>query len=161
MSLNLDICEFIKSSIQFLGHIISSSGIQPDPTKITSITNFPIPRNLKGLRAFLGLTGYYRRFTPLYAKRTQPLLELTKKGRKWKWEKKHQEAFDQVKTLFVENIMLHHPQREGKFVIYSDVSDYAVGSVLYQKDSEGKLLSLIHIFQDCEGLFWRDVQYEG
>ena len=83
MSLNLDKCELIKPSIQFLGHIISSSGIQPDPTKITSITNFPIPRNHKGLRAFLGLTGYYRRFTPLYAERTQPLLELTKKGRKW------------------------------------------------------------------------------
>ena len=110
-------------------NIISSSGIQPDPTKIFSITNFPIPRNLKGLRAFLGLTGYYRRFSPLYAKNTQPLLELTKKGQKWKWEKKHQDAFNQVKTLFMENIMLHHPQREGKFVIYSDASDYAVGTV--------------------------------
>ena len=110
MSLNLNKCEFLKTSIQFLGHIISSSGIQPDPTKISSITNFPTPRNLKGLRAFLGLTGYYRRFSPLYAERTQPLLELTKKGQKWRWEKKHQEAFDQVKTLFVENIMLHYPQ---------------------------------------------------
>ena len=57
VTLNLDKCEFIKSSIQFLGHIISSSGIQPDPTKISSITKFPIPKNLKGLRAFLGLTG--------------------------------------------------------------------------------------------------------
>ena len=52
---------------------------------------------------------------------------------------RHQEGFDQVKTLFVENIMLHHPQKEGKFVIYSDASDYAVGSVLYQKDSEENL----------------------
>ena len=79
ISLNLDKCEFIKSSIQFPGHVISSSGIQPDPIKISSITNFPIPGNLKELRAFLGLTGYYRRFSPLYARYTQPLLELTKK----------------------------------------------------------------------------------
>ena len=61
------------------------------------------------------------------------------------------QAFDQVKTLFVENIMLHHPQKRGKFVIYSDPSDYAVGSVLYQQDSQGEhrvvayALSLIHI----------------
>ena len=46
---------------------------------------------------------------------------------------------DQVKTLFVENIMLHHPKKEVKFVIYSDASDYAVESVLYQKDSEENL----------------------
>ena len=107
MSLNLTKFEFLKTSIHFLGHITSSSGIQPEPTKISSITNFPSPRNLKGLRAFLGLTGYYRRFSPLNAERTQPLLELTKKVQKWRWEKKHQEAFDQVKTLFVKTIMLY------------------------------------------------------
>ena len=82
--------------------------------------------------------GYYRKFSLLYAEKTKPLLELTKKGQKWKREKKHQDAFNQVKTLFMENIMLHHPQREGKFVIYSDASDYTVGSVLYQQDTTGE-----------------------
>ena len=58
----------------------------------------------------------------------------------------------QVKTLFIENIMLHHPQREGKFVIYSDASDYAVGSVLYQQDTMGEHRVIAYasrVFKGC------------
>lgn len=139
ISLNIEKCEFMKTSIRFLGHIISEEGVQPDPSKISSITEFPTPNNLKGLRAFLGLTGYYRRFSPEYAKAIQPLLELTRKHVRWKWEQQHTDAMNDVKGLFRCNIMLHHPQKTGKYVIYADASDYAVGSVLYQEDEQQEL----------------------
>lgn len=54
--------------------------------------------------------------------RTKPLLELTKKGMKWRWEDDHQKVFEEVQTLFVKNIILHHLQKEGSFVIYADAS---------------------------------------
>lgn len=139
ISLNYKKCEFLKTNIKFLGHIISERGIKPDPIKIQSILNFPIPKNVKGVRAFLGLTGYYRRFSSDYAATVKPLLELTQKKRKWRWEQHHTEAVDRVKTLFKQNLMLHHPKKDGDYVLYADASQYAMGSVLYQKDSKGDL----------------------
>lgn len=60
-------------------HIVSEEGIQPDPCKLSNVTEFPIARNVKGLRAFLGLTGYYKRFSPLYVEEITALLEFMKK----------------------------------------------------------------------------------
>lgn len=77
----------------------------PDPCKIDSIMN--LPQNIKGLRAFLALTGYYRKFSPTYVEKIQLLLELAKKGVKWKWQDYHQKTFDEVKALFVEEILCY------------------------------------------------------
>lgn len=138
MSININKCEFLRTEIKFLGHIISEEGVKPDPEKIKSIMDFPTPINAKGVRAFLGLTGYYRKFSPEYAKCTQPLLELTSKKTKWKWQQKHTEAMHQVKALFNSNIMLFHPQPEGKFIIYADASEYAIGSIIFQETANGE-----------------------
>ena len=72
-------CHFGKTSLQFLGHVISKNGIQPDPTKISAIQNFPKPNNLTVLRGFFGLASYYRRFVKDFAKIATPLHHLMKK----------------------------------------------------------------------------------
>lgn len=72
---------------------------------------------------------------------------------KWKWEKKHQEAFNQVKALFIENNMLHQLQREGTFAIFSDASDRAIGSILYQ-DSEGSLRLITYVSRVFKVVGW-------
>jgi hypothetical protein len=58
---NKETCEFFKTEVKFLGHIISSESIRTDPDKIENIMNSPTPRKTTDVRAFLGLTGYYRR----------------------------------------------------------------------------------------------------
>src|SRR5512145_580194 len=55
-------CEFFKSEVSFLGHVISAKGIQVDKHKTQTIKNWPIPQNLKELQSFIGLANYYRRF---------------------------------------------------------------------------------------------------
>ena len=61
--------------------------------------------------------GYYRRFAPAYAKTIEPLLELLRKNTKWRWEVRHEEAFNAVKELFKENLHVFHPKKEGTYVL--------------------------------------------
>src|SRR5579871_6161825 len=71
--LNPKKCEFFKSSISFLGYVVSADGITTDPAKIEKVANFPKPQTIKELRRFLGLTSYYQRFIPSFAAITHPL----------------------------------------------------------------------------------------
>lgn len=72
-------CMFFQSELQFLGHIISSQGVKPDPEKVKAIQKWPTPVNIKGLRGFLGLSGYYKKFVKNFAHIAAPLTDLLKK----------------------------------------------------------------------------------
>ena len=69
-------CEFFKTKVTYLGHVVSESGVETDPDKINSLATWPEPDNVKALRSFLGFTGYYRRFIKDYAKIVKPLNDL-------------------------------------------------------------------------------------
>lgn len=71
-----DKCEFLKTEVEFLGFIVSEGGLKPNMNKVECIRKYPEPKNLKDLRAFLGLSGYYRRFVKDYAKIAKPLTKL-------------------------------------------------------------------------------------
>ena len=60
-------CDFFKSEIHYLGHLISPEGISPLPNKLDSIKHMPVPNSAKEIKQFLGLTGYYRKFVPRFA----------------------------------------------------------------------------------------------
>lgn len=72
-------CQFCKRNIEYLGHIIEDGKIQADAKKIEAMVQWPIPKTLKQLRGFMGLTGYYRRFIKGYADIATPLTNLLKK----------------------------------------------------------------------------------
>lgn len=79
LMLQPDKCEFLRHEVAYLGHIITDDGVRPDPQKIASVKNFPVPRNAKNVRQFLGLAGYYRRFIPDFSRIAKPLSDLLKK----------------------------------------------------------------------------------
>ena len=69
-------CEFLRSKCTYLGHVVSKQGIETDPEKTEAIKTWPVPKTVKDVRAFLGFTGYYRKFIKDYAKIARPLNDL-------------------------------------------------------------------------------------
>ncbi len=84
--------EFFLKKIQYLGHIISKTGIWMDPKKLGVIKDWPEPRNLHELRSFIGMCSYYRRFIEKFSMLAGPLHDLTKKNVKFTWMEKEKEV---------------------------------------------------------------------
>ena len=90
-------CDFFKSEIHYLGHLISPEGISPLPNKLDSIRHMPVPNSVKEIKQFLGLTGYYRKFVPRFADISRPLTTLMKKDTKFEWTSACQKSFELLK----------------------------------------------------------------
>nr|XP_015840034.1 PREDICTED: retrovirus-related Pol polyprotein from transposon 17.6 [Tribolium castaneum] len=137
MTINLEKSNFIQKEVKFLGHILTINGIKADPEKVSAIRNFPVPQKTKHVRAFLGLFNFYRKFCARYSAATQDLNKLLRKGEKWRWGRNEQEAFDRVKDLFLEAVLLHYPDPNKIFYVQTDSSGYGLGAELYQIQEDG------------------------
>lgn len=114
-------CSFAQKSIEYLGHIIDSQGLKDDPMKVEAMTQWQTPTNVKQLKGFLGLTGYYRRFVKNYSTLTAPLTDLLKKG-EFLWSEAATIAFEKLKKAMVEITVLRLPDFSIKFIVETDAS---------------------------------------
>ncbi|XP_073152641.1 uncharacterized protein [Henckelia pumila] len=126
-------CSFGTTSINYLGHIVSATGVEPDPSKIEAITSWPLPTTLKALRGFLGLTGFYRKFVQSYAHIATPLTDLLKKD-KYFWSPEVQSAFETLKSALTQTPILALPNFSVPFQIQTDASGTGLGAVLLQEN---------------------------
>ena len=132
-------CEFDRTSVEFLGYMISPSGITMDARKVVAITDWPVPTQLKEVQSFLGFANFYRRFINGFSSLVQPLIILTRKDTPFLWTSAAQRAFDALKAAFLTALVLVHPDPTRPFQVETDASDFAIGVVLSQPDDEGTL----------------------
>jgi hypothetical protein len=129
---------FWLEEIQFLGHVLSAKGIVVDPNKVKDILEWKPPTIVHQVRSFLGLAGYYRRFTPYFSKIVKPITGLLKNDIKFDWSSKCNDAFEQLKVLLTTALVLAQPDIEKPFDVYCDASGSGLGCVLMQ---EGRVIA--------------------
>lgn len=108
-------CFFEKRSIEYLGVIISQGHVEMDPSKLKAVLDWPTPKKIKHVQAFVGFANFYKRFIQDFSKIVQPLTSLTKKEAKWEWGKPQQEAFEALKKAFTTAPILRIPDDEQLF----------------------------------------------
>lgn len=130
-------CVFAKKSVDLLGYHFSGEGISPQTEKVEGIERMPSPKNVSEIRSLLGMTGYYRACIPSYANLLQPLVELTRKHARFTWGPRQQEAFESIKQILCNDIVLDYPNIQKPYKLYTDASNYAIGAILVQEDDNG------------------------
>lgn len=125
-----DKCEFLRREVMYLGHVISEFGVKPDPNKVKAVQEFPVPTNQTEIKSLLGISGYYRRFIKDFSLITKPLTKLLKKGTPFLWTSLQQNAFELLKEKLCSKPILQYPDFSKPFVLTTDASNYAIGSVL-------------------------------
>ncbi|CAF2145939.1 unnamed protein product [Rotaria magnacalcarata] len=120
LTLKRNKCQFCKTHLKYLGHIVSKEGIRPDPDELTAVREYPVPTKLKAGRTFLGLSSYYRHFIKNYDTIAEPLIALTPP-------------------------IIAYPLFDQSFILQLDVSDIGLSAILAQKLMDDDGISREHI----------------
>ena len=116
-----------------LGHRVSSKGIEVDQAKIATIEKLPPPKNVKGIRSFLGHAGFYRRFIKDFSKLSKPLCNLLEKNSAVDFDNVCLQAFNAIKERLISAPVMTIPDWSQPFEVMCDASDFAIGAMLGQK----------------------------
>ena len=173
LKVKLSKCEFARTELRYLGHVLNSKGIRPDEGKVAAVQSFPPPRNLKELETFLGKAGYYCRFIKNFSKIAYPLFKLKKKDAEWIFGEVELEAFETLKKCLCEAPVLRFPDLDRPFTVQTDASGYGLGAVLTQhfEDGEHPIAYASRTIKDAEtrystiekealGIFWGVKHFE-
>ena len=126
-------CQLFQHQVEFLGHIVSETGIATSPGKTETVRNWPTPKSVRELRSFLGLCSYYRRFVKGFADIAKPLHKLTELEREFLWTSECQSAFEVLKETLVTAPVLGFPDTGKPFTLDTDASGVGLGAVLSQE----------------------------
>ena len=130
-------CSFNRTSVEYLGLIISEGELRMDPIKLEAIRKWLRPKTVKDIQKFLGFCNFYRQFVKGYSELARPLFDLTKKGEPFIWTDCHETSFTGLQDVLTSSPVLLLPDYGKPFTLYTDASDYATSAILEQDDALG------------------------
>ena len=148
-------CNYFKTHVQYLGHLVSGKGVKPLPEKLESVKKMPAPTTPKEIKQFLGLVGYYRKFIPRFADIARPMTNLTKQDVSFEWTLQCQASFEMLKDALITSPILKYPDPNKPFTLFTDASKYAWTCVLTQEHEhkkDGKIFKINHPITFASGL---------
>lgn len=137
LTIKINKCRFLESSVSYLGFIIDKNGLHPDMSKVEAIIKAPTPTNITQLKAFLGLINYYGKFVPNLSTLLHPLYVLLKKNQTWIWSTDCEKTFERIKKILASDQVLWHYDPALPLVLAVDSSAYGIGAVLAHTMSDG------------------------
>jgi len=123
-------CEFYSDSVEYLGYVLSPSGLTMSDAKVKTIQEWPEPKKVKDIQSFLGFANFYRRFIFNYSDIVIPLTHLTRKNTPWNFDDDCRIAFNTLKQAFTSAPILMHWVPDTQLVVETDASDYALAAIL-------------------------------
>ena len=130
-------CQFEVPRVEFLGYVVGKEGVSTDPEKTQAVRDWNPPKTVKQLQAFLGFINFYRKFIRGEAEKSLPLMELTKKDQKWKWEDKHQQAFDKLKEELLRAPLLGYFDPTKRLIIKTNAFNHTTAAIISQEIEGG------------------------
>lgn len=129
-------CKFAVNTLAFNGHIITSSGISPDPAKVKSIKQLKPPTNISEVKSLLGMINFCNRFISDYSTLTEPIRRLTKKDIPFTWSNEQQTVLQalQEKLTHAPTLAFYNPLADTK--LYVDASPHGLGAILTQQQTD-------------------------
>ena len=151
----------MQEETQYLGFIINRQGIMADPDKVQVIKNMNLPSCAREVRSFIGMCSYYR-FIPNFSAKAKPLIKLTGKCAKFKWNKESQAAFGHLKECLTTSPLLSYPDTSKPYILYTDAGDDCIGACLCQAHEEGEkpIYYLSHKLTACQSK-WPTIEKEA
>jgi len=136
-------CKFHSESVEYLGYILSPSGLTMSDDKIKIIQDWPEPKKVKDIQSFLGFANFYCRFIFNYLDIVIPLTHLTWKDIPWKFNSSCVDAFNSLKKAFTSAPILTHWIPDAQLIVETDASDYALTAILsiVNEDNEVHLVA--------------------
>ena len=125
-------CCFVREEVEYLGHVITRSGLKTQAKHVEAVQHFARPNSLKGVRQYLGMCAYYRRFIPYFSGIARPLHNLTRKGADFVWTEECETAFRELKERLTAAPVLAYPCFQKPFILETDASGSGLGAVLSQ-----------------------------
>ena len=133
LKLNFDKVKIRKCEVPYVGHLITSRGLKPDPEKVRAVMEMPAPDSKEAVKRFLGFIQYLAKFLPMLAEEEEPLRELTREDVIFHWDRPQMKAFQQLKRLCCTAPVLAFYDVSKEVTIQCDASKSAVGTVLLQE----------------------------
>ena len=131
-------CHFTCDQVTYPGHIITPTGLKPNSDHLVSVENFPVPKDIKSLKQFLGLSSFYRRFVCNFTKIAEPLHRLMRKDTPFKWSSDCQQSYECLKNKLIQSPVLAYPNFSKDFCLETDTSVKGLGAILSQAGEDGK-----------------------